>query len=500
MADGSPVLSLLGLAGYLAIAYLTGRLVVGLFVASPSSVVRATSPILGGSALAIQLWVYGAVHIPWHALTILGPWVVAAILRRSQLRRALAEDWRGIQEETLLLARSGPLEVVLLVALAVLGLVYMVNLVTQPVLGWDAIAMWLFKADLYFSQQAVNLAPIASDIRRNLDYPPLYSLMVDSMYGLAGHADDIFGKSVTYLFFPTSLVGFLVTARDLLGRRLAITFAFLLGAMPIFLNALFSFPYMGWADYPVGILMLVSLLHVTHGLRTGDRVSLSLAVVYAGLAALTKNEGLTFLAIILIVLGLLYLAATLRRKTPFAPDWPLAAVVLLSLAPILAWQLYLKLNGISSARLVGQQTWVELVPALPGRAVATLASIRRHFSLQGDYPWLVASYLLSALLTVLSRTPVALAVLAAVSLQAASYFVIYLITPFDVEYIVSVSLDRLLLQLAPSLVLLLAVAAHPYVSTGVSEAQSTPRTTARTTVADGTTSSDSIRGAGRLTS
>ena len=60
MPDGSAGLSLLGLAGYLTIAYLTGRLLVGFVVASPSGLVRATSPILGGSAIAIQLWIYGA--------------------------------------------------------------------------------------------------------------------------------------------------------------------------------------------------------------------------------------------------------------------------------------------------------------------------------------------------------------------------------------------------------------------------------------------------------
>jgi hypothetical protein len=476
MPDGSAGLSLLGLAGYLTIAYLTGRLLVGLVVASPSGLVRATSPILGGSAIAIQLWIYGAVHIPWNPQTILGPWVVVAIVRRAQLRRAITEDWRGILGEARLLVRSGPLEVVLLVALAVLGLLYLVNLVTQPVIGWDAVAMWLFKADLFYSQQAVNLAPIATDIRRHLDYPPLYPLMVDSLYGLAGHADDIFGKSVTYLFFPTSLIGFLITARDLLGRQLAIVFTFLLGAMPIFLNALFSIPYMGYADYPVGILMLVSLLHLVQGIRTDDHIAWSLAIVYAALAALTKNEGLSFLAIVLIVRATQYIIAAARQRRLFAPNWTLVAGVLfLSLAPLIGWQLYLKHNGIPADRVVSQ-SWLQLLPGLPGRAGATLASIRRHFSLRGDYPWLVVSYLLSVVLIALSRTPLSLTVLAAISMQLASYLVVYLITPFEIEFIVSTTMERLLLQLAPSLVLLLAAAVHPYLSAGVSDSPTLART------------------------
>lgn len=479
MADLLPALSVAGLIAYLGIAYLIGRLLVGLVVANPAGLVRATAPLLGGSALAIELWIYGAVHIPWNPLTIVAPWLVAGIVRQRQLRRAAADDWRAVTAEIRVLVASGPLELVLLLGLATLGLVYLLNLVTQPVLGWDAIAMWLFKANLYYSQQAVNLAPISTDIRRNLDYPPLYSLMVDSLYGLSGGIDEIFGKSVTYLFFLTGAIGFLITVRDLLGRQLAITFTFLFAAMPIFLGALFSFPYMGWADYPFAILMLVSLLHLVHGLRTGDHFSYALAVVYAALGALTKNEGVSFLAIVLVVLGAPYLITALRLKKPPGLDRTFVIVVVLGVAPLIAWQLYLRLNGIHAARLVSQQSWRELLPGVPGRAVATLGSIRQMFSFKLDYPWLAASYLLSVLLIAFARAPFALPVLIAISLQAAGYFAVYLITPFDTNYIVSTTFDRLMMQLAPSLLLLLAIALYPYVrneaSTSERELSGRPR-------------------------
>ena len=463
VTDLSVAFSVGALIAYVAIAYAIGRLLVGLVVANPAALVRATAPLLGGSAVAIQLWIYGAVHIAWNPLTILVPWLVAGVVQRHQLRRAAVDDWHAATAEIRVLLASGPLELVLLLGLVVLGLVYLLNLVTQPVLGWDAIAMWLFKAKLYYAQQAVNLAPISSDIRRNLDYPPLYSLMVDSLYGLSGHLDDIFGKSVTYLFFVSGAVGFLITVRDLLGRQLAITFTFVFAAMPIFLNALFNFPYMGWADYPFAILMLVSLFHLVHGFRTGDHFSYALAVVYAALGALTKNEGVGFLAIVLIVLGVPYLVTALRLKKPPGLDRTFVLVVVLGVAPLIAWQLYLRFNGIHAARLVSQQGWRELLPALPGRAVATVESIRQMFSFKLDYPWLVASYLLSVLLIAFSRARFALPVLIAISLQAAGYFIVYLITPFDTNYIVSTTFDRLMLQLAPSLLLLLAIALHPYV-------------------------------------
>jgi hypothetical protein len=325
--------------------------------------------------------------------------------------------------------------------------------------------MWLFKANLYYTQQAVDLGPISTDIRRNLDYPPLYSLMVASMYTITGHLDDILGKSVTYLFFLTSVLGFLTEVRGFLGRQLALTFTFLVAAMPIFLPAIFSFPYMGWADYPVATLMLISLLHLVHGNRTGDRASFSFAIVFASLAALTKNEGLSFLAVILIVLAAPSVVTSIRRKKMIVPSIPLIAVVLLSLAPLIAWQLYLKLNGIQSARVVGEQSVHDLLVLLPGKVIATVRAIRAQLSFQSDYPWIASGYILSLGLSALSRSLLALPLVAIVSLQAASYLIVYLVTPLDINYLVSVTFDRLMLQLAPSIVLLLAIAIVPYLAT-----------------------------------
>jgi len=463
MADVTPLLSMAGLAGYLAIAYVIGALLAGLVTAAPGGILRATSPILGGSALAIQLWIYGAVHVPWNPLTLLIPWVVVVGLRRSRLRRAITADWLGAVAEARRIIGAGALSVVFCVTLVGIAFLYLLNLVTQPVLGWDAIAMWLFKAGVYYAQQAVNLAPIATEVRRNLDYPPLYTLMVDSLYALNGGVDEIFGKSVTYLFFVSGIAGFYVMARDLLGRQLAITFTFVVAATPIFLKALFDFQYMGWADYPFAILMLVSLLHFLDGLRSGDSVSYALSIVFAALSAFTKNEGLTFLAIMLLVVGITYARAIAQRTSRFVPDWKLVAVVALGVAPLIAWRVYLQLQGIQTARVLGDES-LSLLPGLPNRTVAVLREIRSLASLKLDYPWLAVSFALSLVLVTFSRARDGWLVLIVIGLQIAAYFYVYLTAPFDVQYIVSTTFDRLTLQLTPSIVLLLAIAIHPYVT------------------------------------
>jgi putative copper export protein len=80
---------------------------------------------------------------------------------------------------------------------------------------------------------------------------------------------------------------------------------------------------------------------------------------------------------------------------------------------------------------------------------------------------------LSAILIFFSRSGLGLRVLLVVSGQLLSYFLVYLVTPNDLGYIVFTTFDRLVLQIAPSVLLLLAVALHPYIQE--SSAARTPR-------------------------
>ncbi len=107
---------------------------------------------------------------------------------------------------------------------------------------------------------------------------------------------------------------------------------------------------------------------------------------------------------------------------------------------------------------------LSLLPGFPNRTVAILREIRSLASLKLDYPWLALSFALSLVLVTFSRARDGRLVLIVIGLQIAGYFYVYLTAPFDVQYIVSTTFDRLMLQLTPSIVLLLAIAIHPYVA------------------------------------
>jgi hypothetical protein len=461
-ADLATTASVAVLIAYVILAWILGRLLVGLLSDEPSVLLRTTSPLLGGAMLGLQLWLYGAVHVPWVDLTMVTPWLLLAASRWRRLGVSLTADLREVLGEIrLLILGTGHLEALLAILITTMSFVYLVNLVTQPVLGWDAIAMWLFKAKVFYLQQAADLGPIASDVRRNLDYPPLYPLMVDSSYVLIGHLDEVFGKSVTFLFFLTGLLGFYVTVNELIGRLPALVFSFLLAALPIFGVALFSDVQMGWADYPVGILMLVSLLHLFRGQLMGDKQSYLAAVVFAALAAITKNEGLSFLGIVTLLL-LVVLVKVIRTS-----GWPRIPVVFLivgfsSLVPVVAWQIYLRLHGIHPAQVLSVQGLAATHLSLATRAIVILRIMHGVVVQHSDYPWIGVDLALALLLIAVRRRGPAIFLAAAVLLQLAAYFLVYLVTPYDLIFLISTSLDRLVLQITPSLLLLLAVSLYPF--------------------------------------
>jgi uncharacterized membrane protein len=350
---------------------------------------------------------------------------------------------------------------VFLAAALVIGLTYLVALVTQPVTGWDGVAMWLYKAKLFFTQHAVGLAASPIEVSRHPDYPPLYPLMVDTIYTIVGRTDDFLGKGVNFIFLTTATASCLALTGSLFGRRMAVIFTFLLVAMPLFWTYLLIGTYMGYPDYALGVLMMISLIHLYRFEVRHESAAAVFALVFAGMAALTKNEGPVFLVIVAAILVVIWLLARPRLWPSPSTAVRLAAGIGLALSPVLLWQLHVKTNGYTSDLLTARN-WGALLPALPRRASTIAQYARAIFSFGNDSPWLLGSYLMSALLLLTNRFAAGFTVFLAVSLQAASYFLTYLLSPHDLMWHLSTSFDRLVIQLGPPLVLLLAVQSAPH--------------------------------------
>ena len=448
----------LGLALYILLSYLVGRLIVTLLGFQVDALVRAGCPLIGAAAMGIELWIFGVVHVPWFVLWLVLPWLVVAVVTRRRTIAAVREDVASIRPLLSGLGDLDPLTAGLAAfTVATLGF-YLLNLLAQPLVGWDAIAMWLFKAKVFFDSGSVDLAnlpPRPISATRHLDYPPLFSLMVATAWVLLSHVDDMVGKSIGFMFLISGVAAITASLLPLLGKRLTAMFAFLMVALPA-LQTSFVLPYyMGYADYAVAVLMLLSLAHLYRSVRLGRDLDSGLAFLFAALAALTKNEGLPFLLVIAVVF--VFGAAWGRVKERETPSPLLFSVAAAGLLPVVAWQVYTRVHGFNSDVLsLPHPAWT--IGLLTSRA-RTIASFFFHLmNRNDDYPWLAAGWIVATVLTVISRYRRLTLVWAALTAQGLTYGIALLTTPNEVTFELNTAADRLVLQLVPSLLLLLGLA------------------------------------------
>jgi hypothetical protein len=475
MIDLTVLLWVLIVLAYVGLCYLVGRFAVDGLTHTPGPLVIAGAPLLGAALLALQLWLYGVVRVPWNALSLLLPWVVLAAVRRDRVMALLDEERQRLARLRWVLSSLSIVEMVLVAAGVLVVLAYLLNLIAKPLIAWDAIDAWLFKAKLYYGQQAVDLHAVSQDVSRSLDYPPLFSLMVASLYTLIGQASDLLGKAVTFIFVVVSASVGLAALSRWLNRPLAITFTFVLITLPLFAPALLTGAYMGYADYSLGVCMMISLVFLYDGETGGKPQAYAFAVVFAAMAALMKNEGLVFLVIVTALLAI-HLVTSGRLRMPVRRDWPILALLLVAVWPIVAWRAYVYTGGLTHS--LSQVRVAEDLPLLPERASVILSFLGKMPSLSeistaagmipttvADAPWLAISFLLSGVLLAANRFRSGTLIYAAIGLQLLSYIVVYLFASIDLTTYLATTGDRVLIQLAPSDIVMLAIALRPHLAT-----------------------------------
>jgi len=208
-----------------------------------------------------------------------------------------------------------------------------------------------------------------------------------------------------------------------------------------------------YADVPLSCFFLAALLLLAFydaGRRSSPGL-LVLAGLSAALAAWTKNEGLLFLAIVLVVRALLAWRRSggrgMLRET---------SALLAGAAPVIMVVVLFKVSIAAENDIVAGQTWHTLLSRLTDASriafilkslVETLWHVGKALVLILPLAWLLVG---GASDRSRSALPGLVAVLAA---MLAGYFFVYLATPHDLAWHVSSSMDRLLVHLWPSMLL-----------------------------------------------
>jgi hypothetical protein len=296
---------------------------------------------------------------------------------------------------------------------------------------YDYLTNWGFKAKASFEVRAIDWQLLGRSIDAvHPDYPLLLPLTYDFIAVLRNGWNDAYLGIVHVVFGAALLLVIFERAMEDARSRIAAAF------IGIALIPFAATPWIGLAEGPFVAYATASLLLI----RRGD---LTLGAILLGLAASTKNEGLTLIAAVAI--GLLCAG----RKRDVLRLWP---AVVIPLPWLIARTLHRLPTDIATSGVIAR---IVERTSHPGPLFAALSSV----SLGKPLYWLALAIGISiASKTLATRERF---ILVALAVQFACYLGAYLATPFDVMWHVTWSWPRLVRHLTPALTYVVLVALMP---------------------------------------
>jgi hypothetical protein len=313
----------------------------------------------------------------------------------------------------------------------------------NPQGGWDAFSIWNLRARFLLHMATWKFAVTPFPVGTHMEYPLLMSSVVARGWMYAGSPSPVAPIAIA-LVFALGLVLLLVSTLALArGPSLALLAGVVLLACPAFMTQAPS----EYADVPLAFFFLAALALIVQA-RTPRYVSL--AGLFAGLAAWTKNEG----ALLVVALAAALFVSE-WRSTGWRSAARHAGIFLLGASPCLLLVLWFKVALAPPDPLAGQMT-VGLGQKLFN--VSRWLKVAGGFLTHAWAVYLLPLALLAAtcgLLRLRPRAERSPAPLLAVLLVLAGYFAIFLVTKDDLDWLLATALDRLYMHVWPALVLAL---------------------------------------------
>ena len=337
--------------------------------------------------------------------------------------------------------------------------------------GWDAFAIWnlharfLFRAGEHWRDGFSPLIPWSHP-----DYPLLLPAAIAHFWtGLGREAQIV--PALIGLVFTFSTVGLLCASLAVLRRQIsALVGGLTLLATPFFIEQGTA----QYADVPLSFFILATVVLLclyenSSGAKPPGGLTI-MAGISCGFAAWTKNEGLLFLLAMLASRLLVFVIAPSRSVPAEAPprretthengrnSWTSFALLLAGIAPLLLLVAWFKRSLAVSNELFSAIAFHKLLD--PSRYLAILKWYGRDFLRFGDWLLVPGTLLLVGLCfaapgnRMQAATPGVQASRLSVAMMLAGYFLIYLITPYDLYWHLRFSLNRLFLQLWPTVIFL----------------------------------------------
>ena len=312
---------------------------------------------------------------------------------------------------------------------------------------WDAWAQWNLRARFLFRGLDDGTWRVAFDpilAWSHPDYPPLIPAAVARLWTFAGRETLLAPIGLAAALAACTVATAGLSSAQFRGPARGCLAAAVILACPSFVRYAAS----QCADIALGFYMLAAFVCWSYGRQ--HRLWLALAGMSAALAAWSKNEGLAFLVVFAVAFACeRYLASGRRGVRDMLP-------LLAGGAPVLVMVLVFKQTLAPPSYFVEEQSLAQALASLVDGDRARLVGSamagelwRSGASTVGVVPFLCAFAAIRGLAA--PAPPAARAAALAMGMMIAIYSVAYLVTPKDLVWQLQTSLDRLVLQIVPTL-------------------------------------------------
>jgi hypothetical protein len=329
---------------------------------------------------------------------------------------------------------------------------------------WDAWAIWNLRAR-YFAGEGTwrnAVSPLLAETHP--DYPLATSSLIARTWLYGGREFD---PAVPLGIAALYALATLLTVVGAVGTIRGPTLGLLAGCVLLGVGSWVAEIGSQYADVPLSLYFAGALSLVAVAIATENKRAASLAGIFAGLGAFVKNEGIAFVAVLLIALALT--SQGRRHWQAFAMGLTPALAVVLIFKFFVAPSDPVLSQGVGSmlSKAADVSRWGAIAVGFAGR-IWTLSDWYAH-------PVLLAGAVLFFFRPSRETRMQATTLWIASALMVGAYAAAYLITPADLKWQIDTSTDRLLVQILPAAMVSVFIAAVPQ---AVEEAQASGKTPA----------------------
>ena len=406
---------------------------------------------IGLGFLSFGLFYLAYCHIPLDSMRVrlllsglfLGLLCLSLFLGRERVQES------GLSRNDNKKQRLNGLEIGFLLIIVVSSLLIFLDAVSNPILGFDARAIWGMKAKLLFTEHQIYGEAFLDPARLHAkhQYPLALPLAQSFIYQWSGRIEEHAVKVLYPLFFLSLAVFYYASLSRFFGRSYSLFGTAFLSSLPAYTIFVNGGAASGYSDVPLAYCFTVFAVSLFRWVSERRRIDFVITFFFAVFALFTKNEGLPLIGITLVCFTLLRTNGfrDLLFRLKYASILSLCAA--LALAP---WYHYRSRLPQIEEDYFSLLTLPHIAAGME-RLAYIIPSFLRELFLK-PHLW---SLLGVCLAFIFCFSPArALRGHHSVFLWIAFFYgifivLIYLITPWQIEQIIPLSLTRLLMPLAP---------------------------------------------------